>query len=57
MKMEQDVPIFKKSKKEFTPSEKITHVAICNKYLVVAMAKGCLFRMDIHKPNTQDGIF
>lgn len=55
MTLEQDVPIFRKKRKEFTPSDKITHVAISNKYLIVAMANGFLFRMNLHNPQEHDG--
>ncbi|KAF5295166.1 hypothetical protein FQR65_LT10554 [Abscondita terminalis] len=56
MKLEQDVPIFGKARMNFTPSDKVTHVAISNKYLVVAMANDMLFRMSIHHPDLQDEI-
>lgn len=56
MKLEQDVPIFKKARMNFTPSDKVTHVAISNKFLVVAMANGMLFRMNTEQPNQQDEI-
>uniref|UniRef100_A0A1Y1NPC1 Pep3/Vps18 beta-propeller domain-containing protein n=1 Tax=Photinus pyralis TaxID=7054 RepID=A0A1Y1NPC1_PHOPY len=56
MKLEQDVPIFEKARMNFTPSEKVTHVAISNKYLVVAMANSILFRMDIQQPDQQNEI-
>lgn len=55
MKMEQDVPIFSKAKMSFAPSDKITHVAICNKQLVLAMANSVLFRMNLQQPDQQDG--
>lgn len=50
MTLEQEVPIFTKSKKDFTPSDRITHVAIANKNLVIVMANGILFRMNLHNP-------
>ena len=55
MTLEQDVPIFSKTKKDFTPSDKITHVAISNKQLAVAMANNMLFRMNLHNPQQHDG--
>lgn len=55
MSLEQEVPIFSKAKKDFTPSDKITHVAIANKQLVVAMANNTLFRMNLNNPQQQDG--
>lgn len=56
MRMEEEVPIFSKSKRDFFPTDKITHAAICNKYLLVAMANGILFRMNLNKPELQDGL-
>lgn len=55
MKLEQDVPIFSKTKMNFVPSDKITHIAIANNYLVVAMANGKLFRMNLLQQDQQDG--
>ncbi|KAJ8929810.1 hypothetical protein NQ314_017407, partial [Rhamnusium bicolor] len=55
MMMEQDVPIFSKSKKDFTPSDRIAHIAIANKQLAVAMANGVLFRMNLHNPQQHSG--
>ncbi|XP_030762434.1 vacuolar protein sorting-associated protein 18 homolog isoform X2 [Sitophilus oryzae] len=48
--MDQEIPIFTKSKKEFSPLDKITHVAISNKFMVVVMANNVLFRMNLHNP-------
>lgn len=50
MSMEQETPIFSKSKKDFKPSDRITHVAIANKNLVILQANGILFRMNLHNP-------
>jgi hypothetical protein len=55
MTLEQDAPIFSKTKKDFTPSDKITHVAIANKQLAVAMANNTLFRMNLNNPQQHDG--
>ncbi|XP_017785036.1 PREDICTED: vacuolar protein sorting-associated protein 18 homolog isoform X2 [Nicrophorus vespilloides] len=56
MSMEQEMPIFTKAKKDFTPADSITHVAISNKYLVVAMSNCVLFRMNLNNPSQQDEI-
>ncbi|KAJ3625065.1 hypothetical protein MTP99_018635 [Tenebrio molitor] len=56
MTLEQDAPIFSKTKKDFTPSDKITHVAIANKQLAVAMANNTLFRMNLNNPQQHDEI-
>lgn len=55
MKLEQDTPIFSKTKMNFTPSDKITHAAVSNKNLVVAMANSMLFRMNLQQPDRQEG--
>lgn len=56
MTTEPELPIFNKSKKNFTPSDKITHVAVSNKYLVVAMSNNRLFRIDYQENNITDEI-
>ncbi|KAJ8923177.1 hypothetical protein NQ315_001731 [Exocentrus adspersus] len=56
MMLDQEVPIFSKSKKDFTPSDRITHVAIANKQLAVAMANGMLFRMNLLNPQEHNEI-
>uniref|UniRef100_A0A6P7GKW2 Vacuolar protein sorting-associated protein 18 homolog n=1 Tax=Diabrotica virgifera virgifera TaxID=50390 RepID=A0A6P7GKW2_DIAVI len=50
MSLEPELPIFSKSKKDFSPSEKITHVAIANKHLVIFMSNCVLFRMNLNNP-------
>ncbi|XP_076258770.1 vacuolar protein sorting-associated protein 18 dor isoform X1 [Rhynchophorus ferrugineus] len=54
--MDQDTPIFTKSKKDFTPSNKITHAVISNKYMVIAMANNVLFRMNLQNPTEKSEI-
>lgn len=56
MNLDQDAPIFSKTKKDLTPADKVTHVAVSNKHLVVAMANNSLFRMNLHQPQNQDGL-
>lgn len=50
MSLEQEIPIFSKAKKDFKPSDRITHVAIANKNLVFVQANGILFRMNLNNP-------
>lgn len=50
MSLEQEVPIFSKTKKDFRPSDRITHVAIANKNLAIVQANGILFRMNLNNP-------
>lgn len=55
MTLADNVPIFSKIKKDFTPSYKVTHVVLENRYLVAALANGSIFRMHLQSPNTRDG--
>ncbi|XP_019880940.1 vacuolar protein sorting-associated protein 18 homolog isoform X2 [Aethina tumida] len=56
MTLEQEIPIFSKSKKDYRPPHKFTHVAISNKYFVGAMQDGTLLRMNLHNPQETDRI-
>lgn len=55
VKLEQDPPIFSKVRINFNPSDKITHVAVANNYLVLAMANNVLFRIDLTHPEKHEG--
>lgn len=55
MKLEQEQPIFNKIRMNFNPSDKITHMAVSNNYLVLAMANNKLFRIDLYQPDKHDG--
>lgn len=55
MSFETEVPIFTKSKKDFASPEKITHVAVSNKYLVIVMANSLLFKMNLNNPHQTSG--
>ena len=57
MNLEPEKPIFTKVKKDFTPSDKVTHVALSNKQLIIVMANNILFRMNMNNPQEHDGIF
>lgn len=50
MSLEPEVPIFSKTKKDFKPSDRITHVAIADRNLAILQANGILFRMNLHNP-------
>lgn len=56
MTLADDVPIFSKTKKDFTPAYKVTHVVLENRYLVAALSNGSIFRMHLQSPNTRDEI-
>lgn len=55
MKLEEDPPMFSKSKLDFNPSDRITHLVVSNNYLVLAMANNMLFRIDLSNPSRCDG--
>lgn len=55
MKFEPEQPIFNKIRMNFSPLDKITHVAVSSNYLILAMANNVLFRIDIQQPDKHDG--
>lgn len=55
MQMDDNTPMFSKQKMNFNPSDLITHVAVASDYLVLAMANGKLFRLDLKKPDQHEG--
>ncbi|CAH0397716.1 unnamed protein product [Chilo suppressalis] len=56
MEMEDNTPMFSKQKMNFNPSDTITYVSVANDYLVLAMANGKLFRLDLKKPDQHEEI-
>lgn len=56
MKLEEETPIFMKQKMNFNPSDNITHIAVANDYLVLAMANNILFRINLKSPDKHEGI-
>lgn len=56
MQMEDNTPMFSKQKMNFNPSDLITHVAVASDYLVLAMANGKLFRLDLKVPDQHEGL-
>lgn len=55
--LDEEPAIFTKSKKDFTPLDKVTHVVIANKFMVLAMANNVLFRMNLHSPSERNGLY
>ncbi|XP_026470217.1 vacuolar protein sorting-associated protein 18 homolog [Ctenocephalides felis] len=55
-RMEDSTPIFSKQKMQFTPSDKITHLAVANDILVLAMANNTLFRINLKQPDKNEEI-
>ncbi|XP_038211746.1 vacuolar protein sorting-associated protein 18 homolog isoform X2 [Zerene cesonia] len=56
MQLEDNTPMFSKQKMNFNPSDLITHVAVSSDYLVLAMANGKLFRLDLKMPDQHEEI-
>ncbi|XP_068631710.1 vacuolar protein sorting-associated protein 18 homolog [Battus philenor] len=56
MQMDDNTPMFSKQKMNFNPSDLITHVAVASDYLVLAMANGKLFRLDLKMPDQHEEI-
>ncbi|CAG4937283.1 unnamed protein product [Parnassius apollo] len=56
MQMDDNTPMFSKQKMNFNPSDYITHVAVASDYLVLAMANGKLFRLDLKMPDQNEEI-
>jgi hypothetical protein len=55
MKLEEEPPIFSKQKVNFSPTDRITHLAVSNELLVLAMANNILLRIDLRQPNNPQG--
>ncbi|XP_023944562.2 vacuolar protein sorting-associated protein 18 homolog isoform X2 [Bicyclus anynana] len=56
MQLEDNTPMFSKQKMNFNPSDMITHVAVSSDFLVLAMANGKLFRLDLKMPDQHEEI-
>lgn len=56
MDLEENKPMFSKQKMNFNPSDLITHVAVASDYLMLAMANGKLFRLDLKVPDQHAGM-
>jgi hypothetical protein len=55
MKLEEEPPIFSKQKVNFSPTDRITHLAVSNELLVLAMANSILLLIDLRQPNNPQG--
>lgn len=49
MKMEEEPPIFCKQKVNFSPTDRITHLAVSSDLLVLTMANNVLLRIDVRQ--------
>lgn len=55
-RLDTDVPIFCKKKVNFKPPDPITHLAVCNNFLVISMTSNILLRLDLEHPETPDEV-
>lgn len=53
---EEETPIFTKKKINFKPEEPITHLMVCNNFLVMAMSQGTMMRLDLEHPDDQERV-
>lgn len=55
-RLEPDVPIFSKKKVNFKPPNPITHLVVCNNFLVMSMNSNILLRLDLEHPEQPDEV-
>ncbi|XP_071119989.1 vacuolar protein sorting-associated protein 18 homolog [Mytilus edulis] len=55
-RLESDIPIFSKKKVNFKPPNPITHLVVCNNFLVMAMSSNILLRLDLEHPEQPDEV-
>lgn len=55
MKLEEEPPIFSKQKVNFSPTDRITHLAVSSELLVLVMANNVLLRIDLRQPDKPQG--
>ena len=55
MKLEEEPPIFSKQKVNFSPTDRITHLAVSSELLVLTMANNILLRIDLRHPENPQG--
>ncbi|XP_064634570.1 vacuolar protein sorting-associated protein 18 homolog [Lineus longissimus] len=55
-RMEDETPIFNKQRINFRPPEPISHLVVCNSYLVMAMTSNTLLRIDLEHPEAPDEV-
>lgn len=56
MKLEEDAPMFSKQKVNFSPTDRITHLAVSSELLVLTMANNVLLRIDLRHPDKPEEI-
>ncbi|KAJ8299391.1 hypothetical protein KUTeg_023451 [Tegillarca granosa] len=55
-RLEADTPIFSKKKVNFKPPDPITHIVVCNNFLIMSMNTNILLRLDLEHPDTPDEV-
>ncbi|XP_076366787.1 vacuolar protein sorting-associated protein 18 dor isoform X3 [Tachypleus tridentatus] len=55
-RLEEETPIFKKQRINFSPTDAITHLTVSNNQLVLAMKNKCLLRINLLQPDQPDEI-
>ncbi|XP_052234264.1 vacuolar protein sorting-associated protein 18 homolog [Dreissena polymorpha] len=53
---DSELPIFCKKKINFKPEDSITHLVVCNNFLVLAMKHGVLMRLDLEHAEDTDKV-
>lgn len=56
VRLEEEKPIFNKQRIDFTPPERINHLAVCNNQLCMSLGKDTLLRIDLAKPDQPNQI-
>jgi len=56
MAIEDETPMFCKQKVNFAPPERITHMCVSSELIVLAMANGVIFRIDLKQPEKHEEI-
>ncbi|KAL4656442.1 vacuolar protein sorting-associated protein 18-like [Arapaima gigas] len=55
-RLEEEKPIFNKQRIDFSPPEKINHMAVCNNQLCMSLGRDTLLRIDLGKPDQPNQI-
>ncbi|XP_057677998.1 vacuolar protein sorting-associated protein 18 homolog [Corythoichthys intestinalis] len=56
VRLEEEKPIFNKQRIDFTPPERINHLAVCNNQLCMSLGRDTLLRIDLAKPDQPNQI-
>ncbi|KAJ8269898.1 hypothetical protein GJAV_G00108020 [Gymnothorax javanicus] len=51
VRLEEEKPIFNKQRIDFSPPEKINHLAVCNNQLCMSLGRDTILRIDLGKPD------